>query len=87
MYVCVWLYFILYVCGCTLYCMCVPSVREERLSRLFRGNKQIINQSTPTHYITISVTYQLPSHSRIDTCILFSICNLLIAIRLWPGIA
>jgi len=25
--------------------MCVPSGREERLSRLFRGNELIINQS------------------------------------------
>jgi len=27
------------MCGCTLYCMCVPSGREEQLSRQFRGNK------------------------------------------------
>jgi len=35
----------MHVYGCTSYCMCVPSGREKQLSRLFRGNKQIINQS------------------------------------------
>jgi len=83
MYVCVWLYFILYVCGCTSYCICVvvlyivcvPSGREEWLSRLFRGNKQTINQSISNHGKTDVA--MLTSSNMICGCSLYSIdCGL-----------
>ena len=41
MHVSICMYVCMHVCGCASYCMCVPSGRKERLSRLFRGNKQI----------------------------------------------
>jgi len=61
MCICTYVYICMYVClcGCTLYCMCVPSGREEWLSRLFRGNKQIIN------HVIIENTDKVESHDAI----------------------